>query len=76
LRQQERQEELSKPVSYQPSREMLFTSLFYDNFLQKLLDHQQEWVSSLMDFATKIALALPDSQLARTFRGELNEQEI
>jgi hypothetical protein len=50
--------------------------LFYEDFLQKLLDGQQEWVTFLTTFTMKVALALPDSQLARIFKGKLSEQEI
>jgi hypothetical protein len=79
LRQQERQEEFSKPISYQPSRELLFASLFYQDFLQKLFngeESQQVFIQALLAFAQKIVTALPESQLARIFTGTLTEQEI
>ena len=89
LRQQERQEESAKPQAYQPSRELLFASLFYDtppmkgggnaatggSFLSSLVG-DIPFVELLTTFAMKVASALPDSQLARIFKGELNELEI
>jgi DNA primase len=37
IKQQARQEELNTPERYQPSRELLFASLFYNEFLGKML---------------------------------------
>ena len=117
LRQQERQEELSKPSDrYHPSRELLFSSLFHQEFLQRACschseptnvgenslwnqnsfetdkgnspdkdssfaslpqnDDMQEFVNALTTFSMQIAVAVPESYLARTFKGELNEREL
>jgi hypothetical protein len=55
---------------------MLFASLFYEQFLQKQSDGASPRTSSLITFAMQVAVALPDSQLARIFKGELSEQEV
>jgi hypothetical protein len=68
-----------KPPTYQPSRELLFASLFYQDFLMKLLNdegREQAFIQALSTFAMKIATALPDSQLANIYKGGLSEQEI
>ncbi|MDR3168256.1 MAG: DNA primase [Candidatus Peribacteria bacterium] len=71
LRQQERQaiQEGAK-TSYQLSREALFVSLFYKDFLSSLFAFPE-----LTTFATQIAVALPDSLLAKTFAGDLTDPE-
>jgi DNA primase len=75
IRQQERQEEYAKPTLYQPSRELLFASLFYQEFLGKILK-EEEFSQALTSFAMQIAIAIPESYVARVFKGELNAQEV
>jgi hypothetical protein len=98
LRQQERQEEQAKPASYQPSRELLFSSLFHQEFLGKIFGNNcrdnglpcpseanpnkaeggfhTDFLQALTSFAMQIAVAVPESYLARVFKGALNEQEL
>jgi DNA primase len=57
-------------TSYQLSRELLFVSLFYKDFLSTLFAFPE-----LTTFATQIAIALPDSLLAKTFNGDLTDPE-
>ena len=77
LKQQERQEEQEKSQHYQPSRELLFSSLFHQEFLTRTFDgEEQEFVEALTTFSMQIAIAIPESYLARTFRGILNEREV
>lgn len=75
LKQQARQAEQEKPDHYQPNRELLFSSLFYQDFLSKLIEHCT-FLESLSSFAMQIAVAAPESYLARVFKGDLLEREI
>ncbi|MDR2416385.1 MAG: toprim domain-containing protein, partial [Candidatus Peribacteria bacterium] len=90
LRQQERQEAVTTSPPYQPSREALFASLFYQEFLEKAWKTQQEqnseagnsplakdeeFLQALMQFAMQVAVAVPESEIAKVFKGTLTEQE-
>jgi DNA primase len=90
LRQQERQEEFNKAAPYQPSRELLFASLFYQEFLGKLRKsgndttetgttaiqmQDEEFLQALTQFAMQVAVAVPESEIAKVFTGTLTEQE-
>lgn len=97
IKQQARQEELNTPERYQPSRELLFASLFYQEFLGKIFENNcrdkarpcpsnenlpcpseanpEDFLQSLTSFSMKIAVALPESYLARVFKGELKTEE-
>ncbi|MDR2190579.1 MAG: toprim domain-containing protein [Candidatus Peribacteria bacterium] len=80
LRQQERQETSAKPPSYQPQREALFAALFYQGFLEKLRTTEQApteeaFVQALLQFANQIAVAVPESSIAKVLTGTLTEPE-
>lgn len=75
IKQQARQTEQSNTQHYQPNRELLFSSLFYQDFLSKLIEHSP-FLESLSSFAMQIAVAAPESYLARVFKGDLLEREI
>jgi DNA primase len=77
LRHQERQAELATPPPYQPSRELLFVALFHQEFLVKLFGGQSDaFLQALTDFAMQIAVAVPESVIAKVFKGELSDEEI
>lgn len=88
LRQQEKQEAFMTPAPYQPSREALFSSLFYQEFLEKLRKLEKEetaedpstaknraFLQALTQFAMQVAVAVPDSEIAKVFTGTLTDQE-
>jgi len=74
LRQQERQNEQKKSPLYQPSRELLFASLFYQDYLTKLLG-AGAFVEALTSFALQIATTNPEGYLAKALKGTLNDSE-
>ncbi|MDD2537523.1 MAG: DNA primase [Candidatus Absconditabacteria bacterium] len=87
LKQQQRQRQQTQPEHYQPNRELLFSSLFQDNFLSKCFspsegeisegqrDSLDDFMQTLTSFAKQITIATPQSYLARVFRGELTDPE-
>jgi DNA primase len=90
LRQQERQETFTTSTPYQPSRAALFSSLFYQEFLETIWKSkeeenteenncstrkEEEFVQALIQFAMQVAVAVPESEIAKVFKGELTEQE-
>lgn len=80
IRQQQREEDKKKSSIYQPSREDILASLFYQDFLLDLIKKEQEWEKNRDDkeiFAKKIlaigktlAKILPQSYLAEIIQNE------
>ncbi len=75
IKQLEKIETEGKAEPYQLNRKWLFACLLYQGFLGKLLG-EGEFTEALTAFSMQIAIAIPESHLAKIFKWTLSETEI
>lgn len=74
IQQQRRQEENSES-KYQPDREKLFISLFYNWFINSQLKDESEFLSDLTQFSNQVARIDSDWLLAHTLQNSCSDEE-
>jgi hypothetical protein len=74
IQQQKRQEENSES-KYQPDREKLFISLFYNWFINSQLKDESEFLSDLTQFSNQVARIDSDWLLAHTLQNSCSDEE-
>ena len=74
VQQQKKQQENSNP-QYQPDREQLFISLFYNWFINSQLEEQPEFTKDLNSFVIWVSRANPDWLLAHVLENNCTDEE-
>jgi hypothetical protein len=73
--QQQRKQEKNSESKYQPDREKLFISLFYNWFIDSQLKDEIEYIEDLHNFADKIARADSEWLLSHTINNNCSDEE-
>ena len=73
--QQQRRQEESSTTNYQPDREKLFISLFYNWFIDSQLKDESDFISDLHSFVSQISRADPDWLLSHTLNNTCSDDE-
>ena len=74
IQQQRRNEEKSTP-NYQPDREKLFISLFYNWFIDSQLPNESEFIADLYSFVNQVVRADGDWLLTHTLNDTCSDEE-
>jgi len=74
IQQQKRQQENSK-LQYQPDREYLFASLFYNWFINSQLEHESEFVKDLDRFVIQVSRADSDWLIGHVLNNNCSDEE-
>lgn len=72
--QQQRKQENTTP-HYQPDRENLFISLFYNNFINSQIKEESEFIQDLTIFAKEISRVDPDWLLSHALQNNCSDEE-
>lgn len=75
VQQQRRNETENQPTHYQPDREQLFVSLFYNDFIWSQIKWESEFLFDLMRFATEVARIDTESLLNHTLNNNCSDEE-
>lgn len=75
LQQQRREQENKTTQTYQPSREELLTSLFYNWFIQSQLSWNQDFLDNLYRFVNTVSMADKNSLLFHTLQNFCTSEE-
>lgn len=76
LQNRQRQNQLkTQTKTYQPDREILVASLFFDDFVNQFIENKELW-SGFMTLKDKIIEIIPESKLAKLLLDRENLEEI